>query len=207
MIDFCGLMSTRSDGSAEGWRTTCFDAPDFLALGRRGDSFAIMYAHDQVRSKLASAVRSLYSRDLKLFQLGVGEPNITARLASYVQEEFSDWDVDAEYDRRADLVKKLAWNPLNPGQPLEVEPDISVHVREEPLNLLVIEAKLVGRGSSRNDLNKLRAFTSQAEFGYLYGVFLRLGPKGCAVARVFEGGQERAPWTGAIQTAIVDLIP
>jgi hypothetical protein len=115
----------------------------------------------------------------------VNERSISHRLASYLQHEFGDWDVDCEYNRNHDdpkLLKLLRMYAVNVStddvQARTVFPDIIVHHRGTDDNLLVIEIKkTTNRLSDGFDKQKLREFKRQ--LGYSYALFLRF-ITGCA---------------------------
>lgn len=135
-----------------------------------------------VRDKAWAAITRLLESDTHLLRVNVNERSITHRLASYLQEEFGDWDVDCEYNRNREDTKELRV----PGD-LEISvcnvqtddteartvfPDIIVHRRGTDENLLVIEVKkTTSRVSSDFDLWKLCEFKSQ--LGYRYALFLK----------------------------------
>src|SRR5260370_27838717 len=65
-----------------------------------------MNAND-VRQRLDAAVARLVHDDGYLLANNLGERCIAARLAIYVQHEFPEHSVDAEYNRDADTPKRL----------------------------------------------------------------------------------------------------
>ena len=54
-----------------------------------------------------TAVRQLIKRDGDLLRIDVAERAITHRLANRLSELFGDWDVDCEYNRDRDTIKRL----------------------------------------------------------------------------------------------------
>ena len=115
-------------------------------------------------------------RDIDLLRLDVNERAITHRLAMYLQEEFSEWDVDCEYNRDHDQVKRIRF-PEGGCRPDDtnaktVFPDVIVHRRNTDQNLLVIEVKKDSNTEGdAYDLEKLRAFRS--ELAYCFAAFVR----------------------------------
>jgi hypothetical protein len=102
---------------------------------------------------------------------------MTHKYAMYVEPEFPDYDVDCEYNRKGSLPKKLhiqgaETSKLDDDDATTVFPDIIVHHRGEPLNLLVIEAKKRD-GDNTRDRDKLHAFLSEGDYRYQFGVLLR----------------------------------
>jgi hypothetical protein len=131
----------------------------------------------EVKRKVTGALGSLFHHDIYLLQFDVNERSISHRLATYLQREFADWDVDCEYNRNHDVRKQLDISQKNvrtdDTQAKTVFPDIIVHHRKTDENLLVIEIKKTSNTESDCfDLKKLRAFKSQLR--YRYALFLRL---------------------------------
>lgn len=62
---------------------------------------------DEVRRRLQAALEKLVSDDAYLLAQSLGERCIAARLTMYLQHEFPDHHVDAEYNRDADTPKRL----------------------------------------------------------------------------------------------------
>jgi hypothetical protein len=94
--------------------------------------------------------------------------------------------VDTEYNRDGHHPKALRTVPdLPPGrEEREVYPDIIVHHRNTPSNLLVVELKkTTNTASDAYDLAKLRAY--RRELGYEHALFMRLRT-GTPVADVSE---------------------
>ncbi|ODS56446.1 MAG: hypothetical protein ABS36_08665 [Acidobacteria bacterium SCN 69-37] len=112
--------------------------------------------------------------DRHLLENDLSERCIAARLALYLQMEFHELDVDVEYNRLGDGVKRLSlpddcvgrWNGV--ADPPAV-PDVVVHSRgASGPNLLVLELKkTTNRVGSECDLIRIRAFREQ--LGYQYG--------------------------------------
>lgn len=53
----------------------------------------------EIVEKLNKSLDKLYIKDWYLFNYNVHEISITHKLAEYLQDEFSDYDVDCEYNR------------------------------------------------------------------------------------------------------------
>jgi hypothetical protein len=131
----------------------------------------------QIHRKVVSALKELVTRDKELLLNNVNERAITHRLGAHVQGRFRGWNVDCEYNRNHDDVKRLHLKPRSvmtddtEGQ--TVFPDIIVHKRYSDTNLLVVEVKKsTNNHGDHYDLQKLRAF--KAELGYQYAVFVKL---------------------------------
>src|SRR5258708_2030866 len=149
----------------------------------------VQLTQEAVKEKVTAAIEVLYQRDTYLLQTDVNERSISHKLASYLQEAFSDWDVDCEYNRNHDdpeLLKRLqiSAEDVSPDdvQARTVFPDIIVHHRGTSDNLLVIEIKKTTNQLSDDfDKQKLREFKRQ--LGYCYALFLRF-QTGCEVIGV-----------------------
>src|SRR6266487_6642828 len=117
--------------------------------------------------------------------LDAHERSVCFRLVIYLAEEFLEFDVDCEYNRNraeksyqkrvrdTELIELVRRQPrLGNEDGLMILPDIIVHIRDKPMNLLVIEAKKTSSQIAEDkDLLKLRAL--QEELGYRYARFIK----------------------------------
>lgn len=98
-----------------------------------------------VKSRLLSALETLVEKDNHLLTVDANERSITHRLAVYLEDLFPGWNVDCEYNRNLDAVKRAGIPVRNTKTDKlnapTVFPDIIVHHRNSEDNLLVIEAK------------------------------------------------------------------
>ena len=103
-----------------------------------------------IQEKVRNALLRLYREDAELMELDANERSVTHWLATYIQEEFPDWNVDCEYNRKGKLPKKLRDSKervsVDDTNARTVYPDIIVHRREQPENLLVVESKKKSSG-------------------------------------------------------------
>ncbi len=128
--------------------------------------------------KISAALQELLLRDEGLLVRNVNERTITARFADYLRPRFPGWDVDPEYNRDGHEVKK--------ANGAIVVPDIIVHRRGTPDNLLVIEVKKSDTTEADEEvLEKLDSFRS-SHLRYRHALFVKLivGPGGPRVGRV-----------------------
>lgn len=130
---------------------------------------------ESIAEAMEVALLRLLDQDAYLLEQNVNERSITHRLAMYMQEQFRDWDVDAEYNRNHDDPKviprpeTIATDDVN-GQ--TVFPDIIVHRRSTDENLLVVEVKKDSNPeSSAKDLDKLARM--KTALGYTHALFIR----------------------------------
>lgn len=145
-----------------------------------------------VAARVRGAVAALLERDALLFQVDANERSITHRLALHLTPVFPDWDVDCEYNRKGFNQKKIVHALGGGGEPNSTDgsrvfPDIVVHHRTKPENLLVIEVKKSTSNQNDDaDLHKLQFFRGQ--LGYTHALFLRFA-RGSETPAV-----ERAVW-------------
>ncbi|MFZ5808046.1 MAG: hypothetical protein ACOY16_02090 [Chloroflexota bacterium] len=167
----------------------------------------------EVKIKIIRAICNLYQRDPELIQENVNERSITHKLAEYLQDEFPEWHVDCEYNRRGNQVKRLSienWN-VSPEdtEAKTVFPDIIVHKRLTNQNLIILEVKKVRGNENTHDIDKLCAFTRDPNYSYCLGLFLRIGlepnPITDSELRVFIEGEEDVSWTQDLQQALGEL--
>jgi len=127
--------------------------------------------HSELEDHVLRVVNTLYARDSDLFTVDGSEWSIAHRLAVYLEQEISGWNVDCEYNRQgADGDPKVMPNRD------KIRPDIILHHRrrlEKRHNLLVIEVK---KRESESDLGKACEYTKPPEgarnFQYQFGLAL-----------------------------------
>ena len=111
-------------------------------------------------------------------ELDVNERSITHKIAEYLQRDFrtEGYDVDCEYNRNGHDPKTLSLEPWSTkSDSLEgdtVYPDIIIHKRESPTNLVVIEAKKSTNKVNFRDLQKLKAFRRELGYRLCYSLTL-----------------------------------
>lgn len=145
-----------------------------------------------ITQKITTAYQTLFTHDSHLFIVGANERSITHKLAEYLQHEFSEWNVDCEYnknqydekvvttwenrrnelletleleitERRRNLIQKI----LDGG--ISVYPDIIIHHRGTNDNLVVIEAKKTDFPNNEdNDVEKLKAYLIEPYLKYKF---------------------------------------
>ena len=121
-----------------------------------------------------------------LLQNDVSEQAIAHQLAMRFSQNFHGWNIDCEYNRSMDVIKKLIYAVSPTGETCErnVVPDIIIHRRMTDDNLLAVEIKKsTNRESSFKDLSKLSAFRDQ--LGYQHSLFIRF-LTGVNDARIIE---------------------
>jgi hypothetical protein len=144
-------------------------------------------------NKVVSALETFYTRETHLLAKDLGERTLTHRLAVYLESQFTGWEVDCDYSRLGERTLRLPKGSIvstddHIGK--SVYPDIVVHQRAIPNNLLAIEVrKESNHQPPEHDQHKLRGLTDpHLWFAYSIGVFLVLGKKGVTSSAVYVGG-------------------
>jgi hypothetical protein len=142
--------------------------------------------------KVVSALAEFYARETFLFAHDLGERTLTHRLAVYLEKQFSGWQVDCDYNRLGERSLRLPHGTIvstDDSIGKSIYPDIVVHQREIPNNLLAVEVrKASNHQPPEHDRHKLRALTDpHLWFAYWIGVYLVLG-KNSVVSDVYVGG-------------------
>ncbi len=129
---------------------------------------------DNIRVKVEGILASFLSVEADLFINNASEQAMTHRLAVLLEKDFSEWNIDCEYNRNQDEVKRLIYaiSSEHHVEAKDVVPDIIIHERMTENNLLVIEVKKsTNLETDEKDLAKLRAFKEQ--LGYQNAFFVR----------------------------------
>ena len=127
-----------------------------------------------IKELTEETIQEFLQRESLLLKNDAGEQALSHRLAVVLEPKFKEWNIDCEYNRDVEAVKRLRY-ALSPNGNIEdrdVIPDIIIHRRKTSDNLLVIEIKKsTNRESDDKDIAKLRAFREQ--LGYQNGLFVR----------------------------------
>lgn len=152
----------------------------------------------RVHKKVKDALEAFYREERLLLDVNASERSISHKLAEHLQDQFRRLNVDCEYNRRGNDIKRLQFPGDSSARMDDLEaktvfPDIIVHERgHDDNNLLVIEIKKSSSGLNRNyDYEKLRAFTINP-YRYKHGLFLLfdVGEKRLSDVRYFRLGNE-----------------
>lgn len=134
---------------------------------------------DQIAESIRSAYLKLLSNDMNLFSVDANERSITHKLAEYLQAEFTDWNVDCEYNRNGLAPKKLSTFvrevKSDNTDAISVYPDIIVHRRGTSESFIVIEAKKSNSQAKDLDDKKLCAYKNDLSYKYAYKVTFPIG--------------------------------
>jgi hypothetical protein len=144
-------------------------------------------------NKVIAALAEFYAQEQFLLERDLGERTLTHRLAVYVERQFSGWQIDCNYDRLGERTLRLP-----PGSTISTDdhlgksiyPDIVVHQRDIPNNLLAIEVRKDSNHQPiEHDLHKLQALTDpHVWFAFATGVLVTLGRGGVGFTEVYVGG-------------------
>ena len=144
-------------------------------------------------NRAITALQALFAHDRILFERDLGERALTHRLAVHVERQFPGWDVDCEYDRLGERTLRLPRGTIvstDDHLAKSVYPDLVVHQRAVPNNLLAIEVrKAINHQSIEHDRRKLMALTDpHLWFAYWIGLLLTLGTTAVTASEVYVGG-------------------
>jgi hypothetical protein len=144
-------------------------------------------------TKVVVAVAEFYAQETHLLEKDLGERTLTHRLAVHVEKQFPGWQVDCDYNRLGERTLRLPHGTIvstDDALGKSVYPDIVVHQREIPNNLLAIEVrKTANHQPPEHDQHKLRALTDpHLWFAYWIGVLLTLGKTGVTSSEVYASG-------------------
>ena len=144
-------------------------------------------------NKVVTALHEFYAREAFLLERDLGERALTHRLAVHVEHQFPGWEVDCDYDRLGDRTLRLPHGTIistDDHLGKSVYPDIVVHQRAIPNNLLAVEVrKTSNHQPPEHDRHKLQALTDpHLWFAYWIGLFVTLGKKQVTMAEVYTSG-------------------
>ena len=94
--------------------------------------------------KVVRALREFYARETHLLDKDLGERTLTQRLAVHLEAQFPGWDVDCDYNRLGERRLRLPKGTIVSTDDeigKSVYPDIVVHRRTVPENLLAVEVR------------------------------------------------------------------
>jgi hypothetical protein len=144
-------------------------------------------------NKVVAALSKFYAHETFLLDKDVGERALTHRLAVHLEQQFAGWQVDCDYDRLGERTLRLPHGTIistDDHLGKSIYPDIVVHQREIPNNLLTVEVrKSANHQPLAHDQHKLRALTDpHLWFAYWIGVFVTLGRKQVTMSEIYTGG-------------------
>lgn len=144
-------------------------------------------------NKVIAAAQEFYAQEQFLLERDLGERTLTHRLALYVERQFSGWQIDCNYDRLGERTLRLPRGSTVSTDDhfgKSIYPDIVVHQRDIPNNLIAIEIRKDSNHQPiEHDQHKLRALTDpHVWFAFATGVLLTLGRNGVGLTEVYVGG-------------------
>ena len=159
-------------------------------------------------NKVVSALGEFYAREAYLFEKDLGERTLTHRLAVYLERQFPGWEVDCDYDRLGERTLRMPKGAIvstDDHLGKSVYPDIVVHRRAIPDNLLAVEVrKASNHQPPDHDQHKLQALTDPyLWFAYRIGVCLTLGNK-AVTSDVYIGGARDPSLSGWLSRRLQD---
>ena len=128
-----------------------------------------------VKDKIINAYKKLLEKDIYLLKNDVNERSITHKMAEYLQQEFSEYHVDCEYNRDGHFTKKLATKKIDTDdiEAQTIYPDIIIHKRgDNNNNFVIIEAKkaYANEIGKNKDIQKLKDYEEQLH--YKFAIFI-----------------------------------
>jgi hypothetical protein len=167
----------------------------------------------EVIHRVKVALTGFFEKDHELLHVDASERSISHKLAEQLQGQFPEFNVDCEYNRHRDDVKRLNFYDDEAVSPKDTEartvfPDIVIHERgHDEKNLLVVEIKKSTNRNRNKDIEKLKAFTDNGlpeedRFGYETGLFIEFDVEYKVISgiKVFKNGREElnSPWAEGV---------
>jgi hypothetical protein len=145
-------------------------------------------------NKLVAALQEFYAQEAFLLERDLGERTLTHRLAVYMEKHFPGWQVDCDYNRLGERTLRLPHGTIvstDDSLGKSIFPDIVVHQRVIPNNLLAVEVRKASNHQPiGHDQQKLKAMTDpHVWFAYWIGVLLTLSRKSVEMCEVYVGGK------------------
>jgi hypothetical protein len=150
-----------------------------------------------VEPRISSALEQVIAYDFQLLEDRAGERSVAHRLAVYLEREFPGWHVDCEFNRQGETGDRgpKCVSPSLPHLPesragqgtADVTPDIIVHQRRSPRNLLAVEVKPSDSADLARDREKLRRYLTEPHLRYAFAILVIYrngGPSFDAIERI-----------------------
>jgi hypothetical protein len=153
--------------------------------------------------KVVAALKEFYAHEAFLFEHDLGERTLTHRLALHVERQFPDFEVDCDFDRLGPRTLNMPRGSIvstDDHLGKSIYPDIVVHQRSVPNNLIAIEVRKAGNHQPlEHDRQKLRALTDpHIWFAYWIGVLLTLGKNNVTSVEVYASGKDNVEMSGLL---------
>ena len=149
-------------------------------------------------NRLIAALREFYAHEAFILERDLGERALTHRLAVHIEKQFPGWEVDCDYNRLGERTMRLPHGTIvstDDHLGKSVYPDIVVHQREIPNNLLAIEVRKASNHQPiEHDQHKLKALTDpHLWFAYAVGTLETLARRNVVHSEVYAGGRMDRP--------------
>jgi hypothetical protein len=144
--------------------------------------------------KVVAALQEFYAHEAFLLDKDLGERALTHRLAVHLEKHYPGWEVDCEYNRLGERTLRLPHGTIvstDDALGKSIFPDIVVHQRAIPNNLLAIEVRKASNHQPvEHDQQKLKAMTDpHIWFAYGIGVLLTLSKQNVGICEVYAAGK------------------
>lgn len=161
--------------------------------------------------RIVAALKEFYAREAFLLVHDLGERTLTHRLAVHLERQFPDFEVDCDFDRLGPRTLNLPHGSIvstDDHLGKSIYPDIVVHQRAIPNNLLAIEVRKADNHQPiEHDRHKLRALTdADIWFAYWIGVMVTLGKTGVTSSEVYVAGQIEETLSGFFAERLKDAV-
>jgi hypothetical protein len=131
-----------------------------------------------IKSKIEAGLKALCMNESYIISNDTNERTLTFHLARYLEEYFTGYSIDCEYNRNGNVPKRL----IEPTTTVAVDdlsgktvfPDIVIHKRGVPPegeNYIIIEAKKEGI-DYEDDIEKLKLYKNQLGYEYSFMVII-----------------------------------
>src|SRR5246127_3973193 len=145
-------------------------------------------------NKLVVALQEFYAQEAFLLERDLGERTLTHRLAVHLEKHYPGWQVDCDYNRLGERTLRLPHGTIVSTDDTlgkSIFPDIVVHQRAIPNNLLAIEVRKASNHQPiEHDQQKLKAMTDpHVWFAYWIGVLLALSKTNIGMCEVYVAGE------------------
>ena len=145
------------------------------------------------------AKEKFLKEEKEIIEINVNERTLSARLMFHLQtlllneiyqENYKEYSVDCEYNRRKEIVKILPkeYRELE-KKDKQIYPDIILHQRNNEKNLMIIEMKKTyssdegGKNENRDRLKFLTSLRKENKYKYLLGIYFEVNkfPDKCKI--------------------------
>ena len=147
-----------------------------------------MSKQDDVLALVQKSLKKLYTEQRYLIENRVSERSIVFWFGVYFHDylkdsEFSDYDLDIEYNRNLGDAKRTRHFPRG------TFPDLILHRRgSNQRNLLVMEFKPWWNNQRDRDIQKIKDFTHpEGNYNFELGLWVELGRNEAAITKVSNG--------------------